>query len=162
MMIELGDPLTEEEVEEFFSAVDVNNDGSMSYQEFVGAPGPPHPPTPARTLGPDVHPAHVSSQVVLHLCVYCLRRSRERGGVSLPEAYDACAEAEGWERAPRASGGGGGGGGGGGADFLRKDMQDAANAGLTWREAPPEGFEMSAEDLARPPPPRAPPPRAPR
>lgn len=67
MMLELGDPLTEEEIGDFFSAVDVNNDGTMSYQEFV--------------------------------------------------------------------------------DFLRKDMQEAANAGLTWQEAPPDGFEMADADL---------------
>ena len=37
MMLELGDPLTEEEIEEFFAAVDIDNDGQMSYEEFVGA-----------------------------------------------------------------------------------------------------------------------------
>lgn len=38
MMLELGDPLTEAEIEEFFAAVDKDNDGRMSYEEFVGAP----------------------------------------------------------------------------------------------------------------------------
>lgn len=36
MMLELGDPLTEAEIEEFFAAVDQDNDGRMSYEEFVG------------------------------------------------------------------------------------------------------------------------------
>lgn len=39
MMLELGDPLTEAEIEEFFAAVDQDNDGHMSYEEFVGARG---------------------------------------------------------------------------------------------------------------------------
>lgn len=37
MMLELGDPLTEAEIDSFFAAVDVDNDGCMSYDEFVGA-----------------------------------------------------------------------------------------------------------------------------
>ena len=59
MMLELGDPLTEEEIEEFFAAVDVDNDGTMSYEEFVEFlrkdvrasahfPRPFPPPFPAR------------------------------------------------------------------------------------------------------------------
>lgn len=38
MMLELGDPLSEAEVDEFFNAVDIDQDGQMSYNEFVGAP----------------------------------------------------------------------------------------------------------------------------
>ena len=33
-LTELGDPLTEEEVEKFFSVMDINKDRALSYHEF--------------------------------------------------------------------------------------------------------------------------------